>query len=84
MSIQEIFIPVGESSLFMKHGPTFPIQAAQALTQTWNAMQEDLSKLSTRGIHLKTSCGHYIHHDEPALVVETIHQVVQTIRNISS
>lgn len=60
--------------------PDLPIEAARAFTQTWDAMQSELPELSTRGIHLVTKkSGHYIHYDEPELVVEAIHQMVQTI-----
>lgn len=65
-----------------KAWPDLPIQAAQALTQTWDTMQGELPTLSTRGVHLITNrSGHYIHCDEPELVVKTIHQVIQAIRH---
>ena len=62
--------------------PDLPIQAARALTQTWDAMQSDLPTLSVKGTHFITNrSGHYIHRDEPEFVIEIIHQIVQTIRN---
>lgn len=62
--------------------PDLPIQAALAFTQTWNNMQSELPSLSTRGSHITTKkSGHYIHCDEPELVVEAIRQMVKTIRN---
>lgn len=65
-----------------KSWPDLPIQAAFAFTRTWDAMQKELLSLSTRGVHLTTTeSGHYIHWDEPKLVVEAIYQMVKTIRN---
>lgn len=62
--------------------PDLPIQAARALTRTWDAMQGELPTLSTKGVHVITNrSGHYIQRDEPELVVETIRQVVRAIRN---
>ncbi|HEU5377706.1 MAG TPA: alpha/beta hydrolase [Ktedonobacteraceae bacterium] len=64
--------------------PDLPMQAALAFDGAWDAMQSELAKLSTRGVHLRAKrSGHYIHCDEPALVVGTIHQLVRTIRHRS-
>ncbi len=64
--------------------PDLPIQAALAFTQTWDTMQSELPNLSTRGVHLITrKSGHYIHCDEPELVVEAIRQMAKTIGNYS-
>lgn len=78
--LNETLISVGNYDLFIQAWPDLPIQAAQAFTQTWDAMQSELLGLSTRGSHLVTKeSGHYIHYDEPALVVAAIHQMAQTI-----
>jgi len=62
--------------------PDLPAQAAIIFDRIWNRMQDELTMLSTRGVHLTAKrSGHYIHCDDPELVVETIHQVVRTIRN---
>lgn len=75
-------VVISSSKSSEKAWPDLPIQAARALTQTWDAMQCELLNLSTRGSHLITTrSGHYIHCDEPELVVETIHQAVRAIRH---
>ena len=62
--------------------PELPVQAALAFDRVWDEMQGELTKLSTRGVHLRAKrSGHYIHCDEPELVVETIHQTVRALRN---
>jgi hypothetical protein len=64
--------------------PELPVQAALAFDRAWDEMQDELTKLSTRGVHLRAKrSGHYIHCDEPELVVETIHQAVRAIRQSS-
>jgi pimeloyl-ACP methyl ester carboxylesterase len=65
--------------------PELPVQAALAFDRAWDEMQGELTKLSTRGVHLRAKrSGHYIHYDEPELVVETIHQAVRAIRHRSA
>jgi pimeloyl-ACP methyl ester carboxylesterase len=60
--------------------PDLPLQAALAFEQAWDEMQRDITKLSTKGVHVTAQkSGHYIHWDEPELVVETIHQVVRAM-----
>jgi pimeloyl-ACP methyl ester carboxylesterase len=62
--------------------PDLPPQAALAFDQAWDEMQRDITKLSTKGVHVTAQkSGHYIHWDEPELVVETIHQVVRTMQD---
>lgn len=65
--------------------PDLPMQAAPAFDEAWDEMQSELTKFSTRGVHLRAKrSGHYVHCDEPELVVETIHQLVRAIRQHSS
>jgi pimeloyl-ACP methyl ester carboxylesterase len=60
--------------------PDIPVQAALAFDRAWNEMQYELTKLSTRGTHLTArKSGHYIHYDEPELVVEAIHQIIKSL-----
>jgi pimeloyl-ACP methyl ester carboxylesterase len=62
--------------------PALPQEAALAFDQAWDDMQRDLATLSTRGRHLTAKrSGHYIHWDEPDLVVGAIHQIVRDIQN---
>lgn len=75
-----MIISAGKSHLEVM--PELPVQAALAFDRAWDEMQGELTKLSTRGVHLKAKkSGHYIHCDEPELVVETIHQAVRAIHN---
>jgi pimeloyl-ACP methyl ester carboxylesterase len=49
--------------------------------QGWLDLQDDLARLSSRSEHIVAKrSGHYIHHDEPDLVVDTIHKMVETAR----
>ena len=64
--------------------PELPQQAALAFDQAWDDMQRNLATLSSRGRHLiATRSGHYIHWEEPDLVVQAIQQVVADIQNRS-
>ncbi len=74
-----VIISAGKS--LMEVMPALPVQAALAFDGTWDEMQSELTKLSTKGVHLRAKkSGHYIHCDEPELVVETIHQVIRDLR----
>lgn len=47
------------------------------LSEVWIEMQKDLAKLSTNSRHTVTDrSGHYIHVEEPALVVEAVREVL--------
>lgn len=64
--------------------PDLPTRAALAFDRAWDEMQDELAKLSTKGMHLKAEqSGHYIHWDQPELVVKTIQQIVKILRNDS-
>jgi pimeloyl-ACP methyl ester carboxylesterase len=64
--------------------PDLPHAAALAFDRAWDDMQQDLATLSTRGMHITAKhSGHYIHWDEPDLVVGAIHQIVRGIQNRS-
>src|SRR5262249_61905800 len=49
--------------------------------QGWLDLQDDLARLSSRSEHIIAEhSGHYIHHDEPDLVVDVIHKMVDAAR----
>ena len=78
---KEAFVSVSKYDLFMAQAgqgkPTIILEAGAG-------EDSELSGLSTKGNHLITEkSGHYIHCDEPELVVEAIHQMVKTIYNES-
>ena len=53
----------------------------EQLRQSWDELQQDLVKLSTNSQHIiAEKSGHYIHHDQPELVVDAIRQVVMASR----
>jgi pimeloyl-ACP methyl ester carboxylesterase len=55
-------------------GPTF--------TRLWRQTQQELAGLSPRGTHVVCEhCGHYVHKDDPALVIATIRDVVSQARD---
>lgn len=47
----------------------------------WQKTQKDLAKLSSHSVHVTCEdCGHYIHKDNPQLVVETIEDVLRSVQ----
>jgi hypothetical protein len=61
--------------------PALPSDLAAKLDAAWLDAQRDLAHLSTNGVHqIATKSGHNISGDEPELVVETIHRIVNTVR----
>jgi pimeloyl-ACP methyl ester carboxylesterase len=49
--------------------------------QGWLDLQDDLARLSSRSEHIIAEhSGHYIHHDEPDLVIDAIHKMVNAAR----
>ena len=62
-----------------------PAEQARQSEQTWQELQADLAKLSSNSQMLVAEKrGHGIQIDQPGLVVDTIRQMVETIRRIST
>ncbi|MGB3717309.1 MAG: alpha/beta hydrolase [Candidatus Promineifilaceae bacterium] len=62
--------------------PELPEAQFERLKQCWDELQRDLVKLSTNSQHIIAEhSGHYIHHDQPELVVDAIRQVVKVAQN---
>ena len=56
----------------------------EAFNRLWLETQAEMSRLSPYGRHvLCDHCGHYVHQDDPALVVEAIRDVVERSRAAS-
>jgi hypothetical protein len=50
--------------------------------ETWLELQRELASLSAAGTHLiAEDSGHYIHHDQPDLVVDVIRGMVHSAQN---
>jgi hypothetical protein len=65
--------------------PDMPGQVNPAkFRKMWGDLQQDLTKLSTNSRQVfADQSGHFIQFDQPALVSETIRQMVSTIRQPS-
>jgi pimeloyl-ACP methyl ester carboxylesterase len=62
--------------------PGWPVEAHEDL---WRELQEDLADLApTARLMIANLSGHYIHQDQPDLVVEAIRQVVAAVRDPNS
>lgn len=52
------------------------------LKQNWNEMQLELAALSANSERIiAEKSGHYIHHDQPELVIDAIRRVVETVQD---
>jgi pimeloyl-ACP methyl ester carboxylesterase len=61
--------------------PGISEDAYKQLKKSWNELQQELTQLSTNGQHIVAhESGHYIHHDQPELVIDAIRQVVEEIQ----
>jgi len=62
--------------------PGIPEPEFSQLRDRWDELQQELVKLSTNSQQvIAEKSGHYIHHDQPELVVEAIRQVVEASHN---
>ena len=62
--------------------PGLPEAQFERLKQSWEELQRDFVELSTNSQHIiAEKSGHYIHHDQPELVVDAIQQVVKAAQN---
>lgn len=54
-------------------------------TELWPELQREAAALSTRGeFRLVEGAGHYIHHDQPQVVIQAIREVVSAVRGAAT
>ena len=62
--------------------PLVVLTEGQRKTEFWHAMQEQFTELSDRSEwQVVSGAGHFIHHDQPDIVVDAIRHVVESARN---
>jgi pimeloyl-ACP methyl ester carboxylesterase len=72
-----------------KHAPGQPDgsraqRARSRFYPGWAQLQDDLAALSTDSVHVvAASAGHYVHRDDPELVINTITDLVRRVRQAS-
>ena len=58
--------------------PGLPEEQFEQLKQSWGELQQELLELSTNSQHIVgDQSGHYIHHDQPELVIDAIRKVLE-------
>lgn len=63
---------------------SMPAEQAKQAERVWQELQADLAKLSTNSqMFVAEKSGHAIQIDQPSLVVDTIRQMVETVRRVS-
>lgn len=73
--------------IVLSHDPEKPLaelpaDLAKSTNEAWEKMQEELAHLSTRGVQrIVKNSGHYIQIDQPAAVVDAIHDVIEQARS---
>jgi pimeloyl-ACP methyl ester carboxylesterase len=69
-----------DGSVFLDEQSDLPEDVAWSLERAWQDLQADLARLSSNSTHIiARKSGHYIHRDEPELVIEAIRQVVERV-----
>ena len=59
-----------------------PAELAGQLDRTWQTLQRDLLKLSSHSTQIVAEkSGHYIHRDQPQVVIDAIRAMVDQVRN---
>lgn len=63
---------------------SMPVEQAKQSEQVWQELQTDLAKLSSNSqMFVAEKSGHGIQIDQPSIVVDTIRQMVETVRRVS-
>lgn len=63
-------------------GPGLPEDFRAKMGQIWQGLQEDLCRLSTQSSHkVASKAGHYIHREEPQLVIDAILKLVDAAKS---
>ncbi len=62
--------------------PTLPVEINSALFQIWQDLQNELTGLSSNSTHVfASSAGHMIPTEEPEVVIQSIHKLVNDVRS---
>ena len=68
-----------------KPSSEFPPDLAKTVNEAWEKMQEEMAHLSSRGTQtIVKNSAHYIHIDQPQVVIDAVHAVVEQARQNSS
>ncbi len=68
-----------------KPSSEFPPDLAKPINDAWEKMQEEMVHLSTRGTQtIVKNSSHYIQIDQPAVVIDAVHAVVEQARQNST
>jgi pimeloyl-ACP methyl ester carboxylesterase len=68
-----------------KPSSEFPPDLAKPVNQAWEKMQEEMAHLSTRGTQtIVKNSSHYIQIDQPDVVIDAVHAVVEQARQSSA
>lgn len=73
--LPEVPLAVLSASLVQNYPPGF---AENAVKSDWDMLQSDLARLSTTPQVIAESSGHYIHIDQPELVIQAIMEVLNS------
>lgn len=66
--------------VFLDEQPDLPADVAWSLERVWQDLQVDLARLSSNSTHIiARKSGHYIHRDEPELVIAAVRRVVERV-----
>jgi len=78
--LRESLRQVAESTVDLGSKPLVVLSQGQMRAQSWMAMQEDLSRLSTNSEwQVVGGAGHFIQHDQPDAIVEAIRHVLERL-----
>jgi pimeloyl-ACP methyl ester carboxylesterase len=68
-----------------KPSSEFPPDLAKSVNDAWEKMQEEMAHLSTRGTQrIVKNSAHYIQIDQPQIVIDAVHGVVEQVRHSST
>ena len=75
--LRESLRQVGDSSVDFGNKPFVVLTEGRERAESWHAMQEDLSRLSTNSEwQVVEDAGHFIQHDRPEVVVKAVRTVI--------
>ncbi|MDE0107977.1 MAG: alpha/beta hydrolase [Bryobacterales bacterium] len=76
--LRESLRQVAESAVDLGSKPLVVLSQGQRRAESWQAMQEDLSRLSTNSEwQVVVGAGHFIQHDQPDVIVEAVRRVLE-------
>lgn len=70
----------GRLPSYARHNPELPHTIASLNELVWQELQDELTRLSSGSVHIIAETGHYVHREQPGVVIDAVCALVDHLR----